>query len=161
MRLTKSKPVALVLAPERDALGQPLDAVELYKPVQPFMAPLDGAPMVYQLATRLPGNHRGVLQSSSMWIKSSVDSETAAQLRNAAIFGQPAPVHEPLTSPPKPIPVSRQWVVTRGFVAGAGTTLVKLVEGDVVDREDPFFADLIRLYGQNFRRADAPTGEAA
>ena len=152
MRLMKSKPV--------DALGQPLDAVELYKPVQPFMAPLDGAPMVYQLATRLPGNHPGVLQTPLMWIKSSVDSETAAQLRNAAIFGQPAPAHAPFTREPQAIPTSRRMRVTRSFIAGAGSNIIRLNEGDIVDGGSDYFRDLVKAFPDNFRR-DTATEEAA
>jgi len=147
MRLTKSKPV--------DALGQPIDQVELYKPVQSFAATLDGAPTTFTEAVRVPGNHPAVVGHPGMWIKSTTDSSTAARLKNQAIFGQPAPVHEPLTREPTPIPVSRRMVVTRDFVAGSGTNLVKLVEGDIIDREAEYFADLVKAHPTHFRRADA------
>jgi len=146
MRLTtKAKPV--------DALGQPLDQVELYKPVQAFSASIDGAPTTFTEAVRVPGNHPAVVGHAALWIKSSTDSSTAARLKNAAIYGQPAPQHEPLTHEPKPIPTSRQMIVTRDFIAGAGANLVRLAEGDVVDKQNRYFADLVKAYPQNFRRA--------
>ena len=125
--LTRRKP--------KDALGEPINTAELYRPVMPFSATIDGMAHTVNGDSRLLGNHPIIANNPSLWIPASTDDATFRGAYNAAIYGTPPARHEPTTRLLKPIPPERRMVAVQGYQDRSGRGFDA---GSIHDANDDF-----------------------
>ena len=120
----------------RDATGAPLDASAVYEPVQPYAS----GQGVYNVASRLRGDHSAVKAAPGLWMPEAADPDLKRRLRSGAIYDAPRE--------PKPtrvsIPADRQVIAVTDALTGDGEYVRKgrvyAIDSPVVTANPELFA---------------------